>query len=241
MRPREGQIPLEFVELKKSGGEVARAIPAASGAASRDDWRDQGLPRRGEALAKANPAPTGEIEWASLGRFVGFGFLGGLILNLMPCVLPVIGLKVLSFVQQGGQSRGGSSRSISGSRWACSRCFWSWRRRRRLPNLGWGQQFTYTWFKVAMVVIVFAFALSFLGVWEVPIPGFAQSNTSEQAAATRKGRRGVFQRHLHHAAGHALQRAVPGPGVRLHARRSRRWRRTSSSPASASAWPRRIL
>src|SRR5262245_11074471 len=31
-----------------------------------------------------------------------------------------------------------------------------------------------------MIVLVFAFALSFLGVWEVPIPGFAQSNTSSK-------------------------------------------------------------
>ena len=34
-----------------------------------------------------------------------FGFLGGLLLNLMPCVLPVIGLKILSFVEQSGQDR----------------------------------------------------------------------------------------------------------------------------------------
>ena len=32
-------------------------------------------------------------------------FLGGLILNLMPCVFPVIGLKVMSFVQLGGGER----------------------------------------------------------------------------------------------------------------------------------------
>src|SRR5882672_6867454 len=37
--------------------------------------------------------------------FLLFGFLGGLILNLMPCVLPVISLKIFGFVQQAGQSR----------------------------------------------------------------------------------------------------------------------------------------
>lgn len=35
-----------------------------------------------------------------------FAFLGGLILNLMPCVLPVLSLKVLDFLNKGGQSRG---------------------------------------------------------------------------------------------------------------------------------------
>lgn len=34
-----------------------------------------------------------------------FAFLGGLILNLMPCVLPVVSLKILNFVQMSGQSR----------------------------------------------------------------------------------------------------------------------------------------
>ncbi len=33
------------------------------------------------------------------------GFLGGLIFNIMPCVLPVIGLKILSFVEQSGHNR----------------------------------------------------------------------------------------------------------------------------------------
>src|SRR5438477_196485 len=38
-------------------------------------------------------------------RFLIFGFIGGFILNLMPCVLPVISLKIFGFVQQAGQSR----------------------------------------------------------------------------------------------------------------------------------------
>lgn len=128
------------------------------------------------------------MNWPGLVPFVGFGLLGGLILNLMPCVLPVIGLKVLSFAQQGGQSRG---RVFMLNVWfalgllsvflvlATLAAFGS-----LIPwigeNLAWGQQFTYTGFKVAMVVIVFAFALSFLGVWEVPIPGFAQTGSSSK-------------------------------------------------------------
>ncbi|MCE9528804.1 MAG: thioredoxin family protein, partial [Planctomycetales bacterium] len=40
-------------------------------------------------------------------------------------------------------------------------------------NFGGGQQFTQMWFKLTLLVMTFAFALSFLGVWEIPIPGFA--------------------------------------------------------------------
>jgi thiol:disulfide interchange protein len=169
-----GTIPLEFSKPTKAGptkaaGEITSYTDVAK-------------------LAAASPAPTGEVNWSALVPFVGFGLLGGLILNLMPCVLPVIGLKVLSFVQQGGESRG---RIFLLNVWfalgllsvflvlATLAAFGS-----LIPwlgqNLSWGQQFTYTGFKVAMVVVVFAFALSFLGVWEVPIPGFAQSSSSSK-------------------------------------------------------------
>jgi thiol:disulfide interchange protein len=58
-------------------------------------------------------------------------------------------------------------------------------------NLGWGEQFTLTWFKVAMVMVVFAMALSFLGVWEVPIPGFASSSASD-TLQKKEGISGAF-------------------------------------------------
>ena len=52
------------------------------------------------AVSASRPAPAHGIL-----VFLLFGFLGGLILNLMPCVLPVISLKIFGFVQQAGQSR----------------------------------------------------------------------------------------------------------------------------------------
>lgn len=45
------------------------------------------------------------LEWVGLLRYLGFAFLGGLILNLMPCVFPVVSLKVLSFVKESGGDR----------------------------------------------------------------------------------------------------------------------------------------
>ncbi len=57
--------------------------------------------------AEAAPADAAEEsgDSLSLAGLFGFLFLGGLILNLMPCVFPVIGLKVMSFVEMGGGSR----------------------------------------------------------------------------------------------------------------------------------------
>lgn len=51
------------------------------------------------------PDEVSEAGGLSLGWALIFSLLGGLILNLMPCVLPVVSLKVLSFVQMAGESR----------------------------------------------------------------------------------------------------------------------------------------
>jgi thiol:disulfide interchange protein len=58
-------------------------------------------------------------------------------------------------------------------------------------NLFWGEQFTYTWFKVALIIVTFAMALSFLGVWEIPIPGFSQSASPDKSGA-EEGLGGAF-------------------------------------------------
>src|SRR5439155_8331510 len=58
-------------------------------------------------------------------------------------------------------------------------------------HLGWGEHFGFLGFQVAMTVLVFAFALSFLGVWEVPIPGFAQSSASSKLQH-QEGAAGAF-------------------------------------------------
>ena len=107
------------------------------------------------------------------------GLLGGLILNLMPCVLPVLGLKLMSFAQQSGKAR---REVLQLNMWYCAGLYAVFFVLATLSvaanvglaesNLAWGEQFTSWRFNVAMAGIVFAFALSFLGVWELPIPGF---------------------------------------------------------------------
>ena len=107
-------------------------------------------------------------------------FVGGLILNLMPCVLPVIGLKVLSFVTQAGESRGRAfTLNVVYSAGIIS-VFLLLAALAVGLGLGWGQLFTYGAFNVIMAAVVFAMGLSFLGVWEIPIPGFVGSGKSAE-------------------------------------------------------------
>lgn len=131
---------------------------------------------------------------SSLGVFayMAFGFLGGLILNIMPCVLPVIGLKILSFVEQAGHDR---RRALTLNIWyslGLMSVFFVLATLAVSPqHLGWGQLFGKTWFSVTLAAVVFVMGLSFLGVWELPIPGFVGRGKASDLAA-QEGAVGAF-------------------------------------------------
>jgi thiol:disulfide interchange protein DsbD len=56
--------------------------------------------------AAAAPAVTvAPGDGTSAWLLVAFGLLGGVVLNLMPCVFPVLGIKVMSLVRQGGENK----------------------------------------------------------------------------------------------------------------------------------------
>ena len=125
--------------------------------------------------AGTTPIASAVSSNASLSWILGLAFLGGLLLNLMPCVLPVIGLKVLSFVEQSGHHR---ARALWLNVWyslGLLTVFWVLAALAVFFGLGWGQLFTYGGFNIALAAVVFTMGLSFLGVWEIPIPGFVGS------------------------------------------------------------------
>lgn len=118
-------------------------------------------------------------------------FLGGFILNFMPCVLPVIGLKVMSFVNQAGQDR---RRVFALNMWYVSglvSVFLALACLAAFLNYGWAEQFQSPKFAIALAAIVFVFALSMLGVWEIPIPGFVGSGKAADMA-NQEGPSGAF-------------------------------------------------
>jgi thiol:disulfide interchange protein len=133
----------------------------------------------------------------SLPLALAAGLIGGLILNLMPCVLPVLGLKLMSFAQQSGRAR---REIFQLNLWYCAglyAVFFVLATASVAANLGlagsnlaWGEQFTSAGFNIVMASIVFAFALSFLGVWELPIPGFIGSTAGK--VQTQEGPAGSF-------------------------------------------------
>lgn len=159
---------------------------SATDASADSRWADSGESAPAAAAAATAPAAresfdpeqlraniTRQKDRTTLAQAIGFGLLGGLILNIMPCVLPVIGLKILSFMEQAGRNR---LEALMLNVWYSLGLLLVWLLLATLvvaAQLGLGEIFQKPGFNVVLAAVVFAMALSFLGVWEVPIPGFA--------------------------------------------------------------------
>lgn len=126
-------------------------------------------PAAGEPGATAStatpPAPTGLLGTLAL------AFIGGLILNLMPCVFPVLGIKILGFVNQAGSERSKVvahglvfTLGVLLSFWALAGVLAVLRTGG--AELGWGFQLQSPAFVYALTVLMLVFAMSMSGVFE---------------------------------------------------------------------------
>lgn len=122
-----------------------------------------------------DPASGNETSlWLSM---IAIALLGGVVLNLMPCVLPVLSLKVLAFVGHHQQAGEPTPRTaflasavgiisafllLAGSLIALKSAG---------AAVGWGIQFQNPWFLGGMVVLVLLFAANLSGLFEIRLPG----------------------------------------------------------------------
>jgi thiol:disulfide interchange protein DsbD len=100
------------------------------------------------------------------------GFLGGLILNLMPCVFPMLGIKILGFINQAGQDRKKIIRHGLSFTAGTLLTFWLLAGllitlRAGGQQLGWGFQLQSAPFVYTLTVILFLFGLNLSGVFEI--------------------------------------------------------------------------
>ncbi|RPH46645.1 MAG: DUF255 domain-containing protein [Burkholderiales bacterium] len=159
--------------------------PAATGTQVSVAAQPAGLSKSGGSLlAGSQNAPAGssasgtdgpaESVDASLALALLFGVLGGAILNLMPCVFPVVGLKVLGFAQASGDARGarvamrrGAFAFAAGvlvSFWLLAGLMLGLRAAGE--SVGWGFQLQSPAFVAAMALLFVAVGLNFSGVFE---------------------------------------------------------------------------
>ena len=116
-------------------------------------------------------APKSETSFLAI---LGGMFLGGLILNLMPCVFPVIGLKIMGFVQQAGADR--RKVALHGMTFALgvllsfgvlSGILFAAREAAGGSAIGWGYQLQNPWVVLGLMLLMFVLALNLFGVFEI--------------------------------------------------------------------------
>ena len=116
----------------------------------------------------------------SLGWVIVMALAGGLILNVMPCVLPVLAMKLGTLVQSERQGRGQIRRQFIASVAGIVMSFLALALMMtvlRLGNqaLGWGIQFQNPWFIAAMTLVMVLFSASLLGLFEFRLPSSAST------------------------------------------------------------------
>ena len=127
------------------------------------------------AAQTASPAPGQSMEMG-LWLVLLLAIAGGLILNLMPCVLPVLSLKLVSAMGHGGGNRREVSTGFLASAAGILVSFLvlaSGVAGLRLAGetVGWGIQFQQPVFLVFMAIVVTLFSANLFGLFEIRLPG----------------------------------------------------------------------
>jgi thiol:disulfide interchange protein DsbD len=166
----KGEVPPQqaFAGVLVAEGDAARQLAQPA------------LVLAGNAGAATGDGETGTSFWVMLGLAV----IGGLILNVMPCVLPVLSLKVIQLVQKGDRRQRPALGAL---------CYAAGVELTFLllavgllafkaagQSVGWGFQLQSPYFVFALIVIFFVLALNFLGLvqpWDA-LTRFGRANPS---------------------------------------------------------------
>ena len=132
------------------------------------------------AMAAAPIAPGGPADRAAAGRrtlasIAVLAFLGGLVLNVMPCVLPVLGIKLAGAIGAAGAAPGRVRAGFLASAAGVMAFLWALGALVLLAKaaglaVGWGVQFQNPVFLAAMVAITALFAANLAGAFEIALP-----------------------------------------------------------------------
>jgi thiol:disulfide interchange protein DsbD len=152
-------------------------------------------------------SPVAEAAWTAqtvsffgLLQALGLAMIGGLILNVMPCVLPVISLKIFGFVSEAGQRPDKAFRLSLAFSLGILSCFALLALIVTLlgaagTQVGWGFQFQDYRFVALISCLVFAFALNLFGVYELSVSARATGSLAKLARGQGYGSaffQGVF-------------------------------------------------
>lgn len=166
--------------IKVNGKTLTATVPVTDG------WGEEAPELSGQSLslvlADAGQAQQSQTTIAkaaastsSFWLVLAMALLGGFILNLMPCVLPVLAMKLGSVLQVEGQARSRIRGQFIASVVGIVTSFLLLALMMtllRLSNqaLGWGIQFQNPWFIAAMALVMVLFSASLMGLFELRLP-----------------------------------------------------------------------
>lgn len=137
----------------------------------------------GEPIAGTANAVDTALFWTALGGAI----LGGLILNLMPCVFPILSLKALSLARSGGEAREAKSEALAYTAGAVLVSLLLGgillALRAGGEQIGWAFQLQHPLSVFILLLLAVAITLNLLGTYELPSFGGGQKLASQGGAA----------------------------------------------------------
>ncbi|MCF8481184.1 MAG: thioredoxin family protein [Rhodospirillum sp.] len=170
--PLEGEADLTGQTITALVADGVRGVETAIDTASLAAPGAPLAPNPGRALvADLGDASSPPTLWAML----GLALLGGLILNLMPCVLPVLSLKILGLVGHGGGAPRRARLSFLATSAGIIASFLALAGaaialKAAGAAVGWGIQFQQPLFLTGMVILLTLFAANLWDLFEIPLP-----------------------------------------------------------------------
>jgi len=137
--------------------------------------------------------PNASHSLGEILKYLLFAFIGGIILNITPCVLPILPIRIMSIRNQAQKDR---TKVLNHTLVYALGVLISFAvmagifivLQKAGESVGWGLQNQNPGFVVTLMAIVFVFALSLLGVFEITVPGMNTANK----ATSRGGYGGSF-------------------------------------------------
>ena len=166
----------------------AKGFVAADGLSGVLSVRDRSG-QQTDTVVRAGPGPAPTPAIPPLGQILVFAFLGGLILNLMPCVFPILAMKAVGLVRHAGNGRRHAVAYTVGVLVAFMALAGALLATRAAGTAaGWGFQFSSPMFVAAMAWLLFAVGLNLSGVFQI---GSGLAGTGN-GLANRHGMAGSF-------------------------------------------------
>lgn len=145
-------------------GKSAQVLPTAP--SPQAEPTETASPATSAAPAAAKVAAAVVPERSFLG-YLAFAFIGGLILNIMPCVFPVLGIKIMGVVQQAGEDKRQVLLHGLAYTFGVLLCFWALGGLVVWFGRTWGSQLQSPDFVFGLCAFFLVFGLNMAGVFEI--------------------------------------------------------------------------